>query len=292
MDESNYIDSIVFNKENYQEYPIQKIMMDDGWFCHLKSGSVVVDFNYKKYNLNVNEEGDIYFYVNEGIFFSIDSGSDDYQLEIKAISHTCLTRAYPYLGSDANIQICYSMLIKSSQMEMEIRELFVNSYKQLQLVYGNRETLGDYEKMAVGLLVHTLLVFSNAISMWREKQGLHLSERLGVDSKTQSYQIMNNLALIFDEPEAIQHREVQYYADRLNISVRYFFNVCIQETGMTPKKFINDIIVSDIKHTLMTTNLSLQQLTLKYAFSDQSALTQYFRRNTGMTPTEFRICHR
>lgn len=291
-DGSNYIQHIEFSGDTEYEFPIYKPLMDDGWLCCLAQGSIVVELNYKKYTLTASENEMVYFLVNEGMFFSILSASSNLQLNIMSISHTCLTWAYPYLGSEANVHVSYPILLTSTQVETPLKDMLISTYNQMKLVFENSGDLLEYEKMLTGLIVYMLIVYSNVVSKWRETQGVHLKDRLGIESQTQSYQIMNNLAMIFDEPESMQHREVQYYADRLHISVRYFYNVCKQETGMTPKDFINDIIISEIKHTLLTTNLSIQQLTLKYAFVDQSAFTQYFRRNTGMTPTEFRSQHK
>lgn len=290
-DKSKYIQYFIFKSEEEFEFPIQKTLMEDGWFCCLRVGCITVEFNYKTYTITANEREMIYFFVNEGMFFNIISGSPDFQLDVISINHTCLTLAYPYLNSDTNVQISYSVLLCSNQMDENIRDLFINIFNQLELVSKNCNELLDYEKMVTGLIVYALIVYCNAISKWRKAQGLNIADKL-IDSQVQSYQIMNNLSLIMDEPDSLQHRDVQYFAKRLNISVRYFFNVCKQETGMTPKEFINDIIISELKHILLTTNLSLQQITLKYDFPDQSAFTQFFRRNTGMTPSEFRHQHK
>lgn len=286
MEKAEILQQFVFKGEDGYEFPIQKPLMEDCWFCCLREGRITVNFNHKEYTITANRKQKIYFLINEGMFFSILSGSGNFHLQVIEIAHNCLTRCYAFLSSDANLQIVYTTLVTSKQMNSVAKNLFRSTFQQFELLISGCDTLKEYNTQTTSLIVFTFCSYANAISQWRKDQGLEDNGNL--QSQTQSYQIMNNLSKLFDETDSIQHREVQYFANRLNISVRYFFNVCKQETGMSPKEFINDIIISDIKHTLLTTNLSLQQLTFKYAFSDQSALTQYFRRNTGLTPSEFR----
>ena len=39
---------------------------------------------------------------------------------------------------------------------------------------------------------------------------------------------------------------------------------------------------------LRTTNLTMQEIALRLDFPDQSFFSRYFKKNTGMTPAEYR----
>ncbi len=85
-----------------------------------------------------------------------------------------------------------------------------------------------------------------------------------------------------------KEREVAFYADRLCITPRYLSKIVRTTTGETAKDIINRHCVQEIKALLRTTNDSLQAIALQLHFPDQSFFTRYFKKMTGMTPTEFR----
>lgn len=85
-----------------------------------------------------------------------------------------------------------------------------------------------------------------------------------------------------------QRRDVKFYANALNISERYLYKIVKENIRITPKQMIDDYVVALIKKTLLTTSLSLQQITDELNFSDQSVMGQFFKRNAGMTLSEFR----
>ena len=74
----------------------------------------------------------------------------------------------------------------------------------------------------------------------------------------------------------------------MHITVRHLFKVCKGETGHTPKEILDDFVVGDIQHMLLTTELTFQQLADRFDFPDQSAFGQYFKRHTGLSPSKFR----
>lgn len=84
-------------------------------------------------------------------------------------------------------------------------------------------------------------------------------------------------------------REVNYYAERMNITRKYLGIIIKNKTGNSPKQIIDEYIVLRLKLTLQSSNRSLKQIAHDYCFSDQSALTRYFRAHVGMSPQQFRL---
>lgn len=85
-----------------------------------------------------------------------------------------------------------------------------------------------------------------------------------------------------------QSRNIEFYAEKLNMSSRYLYKIVHNTCHITPKQLIDDVIVSLIKQSLLTTTLNNQQIADKFGFSDQSAFGQYFKRCTKLSPSEFR----
>ncbi len=83
-------------------------------------------------------------------------------------------------------------------------------------------------------------------------------------------------------------REVLFYANKLNISVKYLSIIVQNEDNRNAKKWIDDCVVAEIKIRLQSSNESLQDIAFDLDFADQSFLSKYFKRQTGMSPTKYR----
>ncbi|MBP5369261.1 MAG: AraC family transcriptional regulator [Bacteroidales bacterium] len=66
------------------------------------------------------------------------------------------------------------------------------------------------------------------------------------------------------------------------------YKICKTEAHQTPKDIINEFLTGEIQNTLLTTDLSIQELTDRFFFPDPTAFGQFFKRQTGMSPGEFR----
>lgn len=84
------------------------------------------------------------------------------------------------------------------------------------------------------------------------------------------------------------HREVSFYADRLCISSRYLSTIVQNVAENTAKSIIDKHVVLEIKTMLKSTNLSVQEISNRLHFPDQSLFGRYFKKHTGMSPVEYR----
>lgn len=85
-----------------------------------------------------------------------------------------------------------------------------------------------------------------------------------------------------------EQREVAFYADRLCISTRYLSTIIRSVAHSTAKEFIDRSVVLEIKMLLGSTELSVQEIAYRLYFPDQSYLGRFFKKHTGVSPTEFR----
>lgn len=102
----------------------------------------------------------------------------------------------------------------------------------------------------------------------------------------QEHLFMRFLTLVHEN--ASRQRDVAFYADRLCISKRYLSAILRNQTGKTVKDFVDNRCIQEIKILLRTTDEPLQNIAFDLNFPDQSFFSRYFKKNTGMTPTEFR----
>ena len=85
-----------------------------------------------------------------------------------------------------------------------------------------------------------------------------------------------------------EQREVAFYADRLCISTRYLSTIIRSVAHSTAKEFIDRSVMLEIKMMLQSTDLSVQEIAYRLHFPDQSYLGRFFKKHTGVSPTEFR----
>ncbi|MCQ2198358.1 MAG: helix-turn-helix domain-containing protein [Paludibacteraceae bacterium] len=85
-----------------------------------------------------------------------------------------------------------------------------------------------------------------------------------------------------------QHRDVAWYADRLNLSHKYLCKVMSESIGTSPGQFIDQKVSAEAKHMLANTSMTVQQIAQELSFPNQSLFARYFKRNTSLSPMEFR----
>lgn len=83
-------------------------------------------------------------------------------------------------------------------------------------------------------------------------------------------------------------RKVQFYAQRLGVSSKKLNRITQEITNKPAKTFINDLLVLEIKRFLMNTSLSIKEISYKTGFEDPTNFVKFFKKNTSMTPIEFR----
>lgn len=78
-------------------------------------------------------------------------------------------------------------------------------------------------------------------------------------------------------------------AEAIHISTSYLSHVYKQETGETISDFVRHKKISEAKILLQLTSSSLAEIGEQLGYCSQSHFTEIFRKETGMTPRQFRI---
>lgn len=87
-----------------------------------------------------------------------------------------------------------------------------------------------------------------------------------------------------------RYSDVAFYAEQLNVSARYLGQVTRRICGRSPKSIIDERITAEIV-SLLASRKPLKEIALALGFSSQAHLTRYFKKQKGMSPTEYkRIC--
>jgi AraC-like DNA-binding protein len=82
---------------------------------------------------------------------------------------------------------------------------------------------------------------------------------------------------------------VGFYAGLACLSTKHFSDVVKQETGHTAAYWIHRQVVVEAKMLLhMRRDLTVQAISYMLGFDEQATFSRYFRRETGLSPSEFR----
>jgi AraC family transcriptional activator of pobA len=86
-----------------------------------------------------------------------------------------------------------------------------------------------------------------------------------------------------------EHRNVQYYADALFVSSKHLTESIKDVTGRTAGEWIDDAVVLEAKVLLRNLDMSVAQIADSIHFPDQSSFGKYFKKQTGLSPSDYRM---
>ncbi len=81
---------------------------------------------------------------------------------------------------------------------------------------------------------------------------------------------------------------VQDYADKLNVSAKTLSNSVKECADKAPLTFINDRISLEAMRLLRFTDLRVKEIAYRLGYDDPSYFVKFFKRQTGIQPSEFR----
>jgi AraC-like DNA-binding protein len=89
-----------------------------------------------------------------------------------------------------------------------------------------------------------------------------------------------------------EHREVQYYAQLLCLSPKYFGSLIKKEMGISAGQCIAHYIVIQAKTLLhYRPDLTIQQISQQLGFDDSTSFSRYFKASAGISPKKYREQH-
>ncbi len=84
------------------------------------------------------------------------------------------------------------------------------------------------------------------------------------------------------------NRSIPFYSGRLAVSSKYLNDIVKEKAGITANEYIDRQTIIECKALLSSTNMSILKISLTMHFPSYSVFGKFFKRMTGMTPTEYR----
>jgi AraC-like DNA-binding protein len=81
---------------------------------------------------------------------------------------------------------------------------------------------------------------------------------------------------------------VNDYADKLAVTPDYLNKTVKSITGKSAKEHIQSKLIVEAKRSLLFSGLSGKELAYTLGFEESAHFNNFFKKNTGLTPTEFK----
>ncbi len=99
--------------------------------------------------------------------------------------------------------------------------------------------------------------------------------------------ILKNFKRLVEEKYDHWH-SVKEYAAHLNVTADHLNRVIKSLTGKTAKEQLQSKIITESKRMLYFSDLNSKQIGYELGFSEPANFSAYFKKNTGLSPTEFK----
>lgn len=90
------------------------------------------------------------------------------------------------------------------------------------------------------------------------------------------------------ETDLTQTHKVAEYSRKIGVTSRKLSAICQECRGKSPKKIINEYLVSEAKRLLINTSYSIKQVAMQLGFADQYQFSKYFKKHEKYAPAIYR----
>ncbi len=160
-----------------------------------------------------------------------------------------------------------------------LRDMVANWFRTLQWIQGN---------CSEAVVFKTL---HNETENFMHIMADQVERRMGLlgtnPDKNRAWILANDFIALLTRHYA-SHHDVAYYAGRLSITSNYLNIICRKYFGTTAKEQISIQIGLVVKNLLDTTDLTVKEISERLHFDDPSYLCRIFKRQTGLTPLQYR----
>lgn len=195
-----------------------------------------------------------------------------------------------------NIVIFMEEFLKSSVFENEIHispffnrssnkpYLKIPSTSSIGLHFDNLQSEYDNNQILKDCKIRSILeiIFIDIIRMFNKDKKQQPKQNKGID-----YKRINTLEQLVQK-NYISERNVNFYAEKLNITPRHLNNILKDHVNKTISELLQERILTEAKRLLLFSDLSSSEIAWKLKFSTPSYFFKFFKSKTNSTPEEFK----
>ena len=244
------------------------------YHVHLYCHSGRLDFIFNGQSMACNS-GQFLFWFAESRWDLIEV-SGDFTATVLLVEKNFLIDNVPDQGWSINAQL-HSRVhpVKDINTEAE-KEKILNNFNWLLLRF--QETDHRFYEEALKLQMRLFI-----LEMWHSFANEYERRRHSLQTGTLYEQFINLL-----QQHCLTKREVQFYANELNITPKYLNHLCKIHSDRTASDWIHGHAKERIILLLQNRHLNIAEIAEEMQFSSTSFFTRYVKKLLGQTPTDFR----
>ena len=267
---SSYQEASLFRSglEEWQEGPQ---VLTYGAILICRKGKAMLNVNYKDWELY--EGAVITLFPNDVVELKVDR---DFEAEILKYNPSLLREASLQLE-----QTVYSSLREDRcRQDTPVVTNIINGMFGLLKVYFDQSECTCISQLVLCQLKAFFIGFHEYLQRNPQYR----------PDEVKSYRVrelFNRFMMLLEKDYKIS-RDVNYYAEKMNISSKYLTNIVNQVTGHTPKPIIDQYVILQLKLHLKRSTQSIKEMAWEFHFADVSFFCRYFKKHTGLTPQQIR----
>jgi two-component system response regulator YesN len=146
----------------------------------------------------------------------------------------------------------------------------VSEFNSIETILANIKTIEHLKEQVYKILISALVFRDNKAA----------NPYVGIIKQAKEY-----IEHHFTDPNLLLNE----VAAQVNLSPSYFSVIFSQETRQNFKEYLTEIRIKKAKEYLRTTTLKSVEIAYQIGYSDPHYFSFVFKKNTGLTPAEFRL---
>lgn len=259
---------------NLKEWQAEVQVINYGAIVICRKGKAIIHVNYHQWELYKGAV--ITVFPNDVVLLEEIKGTECFEVEMLRYSASLLREASLQME-----QTVYSFLREDRcRQDKPIVTNIINSMFQLLKVYFDQKECN----CLTDLVLYQLKAFFIGFHEYLQRNPQYQQSEI----KSRRIRELFNHFMMLVEREYKTSRDVNYYAQKMNITSKYLTNIVKQVTPHTPKIIIDEYVILQLKMQLHLSKQSIKEIAWEYHFSDVSFFCRYFKSHTGKTPQQFR----
>lgn len=257
-----------------KEWQAEVQVINYGAIVICRKGKAIIHVNYHQWELYKGAV--ITVFPNDVVLLEEIKGTESFEVEMLRYSASLLREASLQME-----QTVYSFLREDRcRQDKPIVTNIINSMFQLLKVYFDQKECN----CLTDLVLYQLKAFFIGFHEYLQRNPQYQQSEI----KSRRIRELFNHFMMLVEREYKTSRDVNYYAQKMNITSKYLTNIVKQVTPHTPKIIIDEYVILQLKMQLHLSKQSIKEIAWEYHFSDVSFFCRYFKSHTGKTPQQFR----
>ncbi len=183
------------------------------------------------------------------------------------------------------LPLCSIVVLRERDKEKFTERDFFEDTRVIVLDNPHGHGFSNVFSSALAVYLNTEKLVNNAIAKAMDYANTFVKHEESLIGR--SAQLYNEFLTAVQQHNAT-NRDVAFYADCLNVSPTYLSQVTHKVSGNNPKNIIDKALTETISNRLLSTMLTIQEVAYNFKFGSQAQFTKYFKKQTGLTPSEFR----